>query len=182
MFSLLSVKSSQFVTRIYRKSSTDAAFQVNLNRVKVGWKKPVLSIVEGRSVSTNGWSRRIGGYALRALSTLHFWLRLVRLGGGSMRTGMCGVAVLMGTMRIVTDVAVVAENNLIHFTLTAASALLAVFLNRRARHGAVGAVNTAIAGFRFEHSVALPALVEPLACVGRHRLGLDVTAIGACQY
>ena len=35
--------------------------------------------MEKRSVSTNGLPRRIGGYALRALSTLRFWFRLVRL-------------------------------------------------------------------------------------------------------
>src|SRR3989338_6365558 len=56
---------------MYRKSNTGAVFQVKLKQVNVGWKK--------RSVSTNGWSRQIGGYTLRALSTLHFWFRLVRL-------------------------------------------------------------------------------------------------------
>lgn len=64
---------------------------------------------------------------------------------------------------------------------TAASAPLARFLNRRARHGAVGTVNTTIAGFRFEHSVALLALVEPLAGIGWHRLVFAMPAIGACQ-
>jgi len=48
---------------MYRKSSIGAVFQVKLKQVNVGWKK--------RSVSTNGWSRQIGGYTLRALSTLH---------------------------------------------------------------------------------------------------------------
>src|SRR3989338_6183397 len=71
----ISVKSSQFVTKIYRKSSTGVAFQVNLNQIYVGWKK--------RSVSTNGLSMRIGGYALRALSTLHF-------GSGSSGLGLQG--------------------------------------------------------------------------------------------
>ncbi|MCR4304291.1 MAG: hypothetical protein NUV63_08745, partial [Gallionella sp.] len=41
-----------------------APLDTGLTAVNVGWKK--------RSVSTNGLPRRIGGYALRALSTLRF--------------------------------------------------------------------------------------------------------------
>lgn len=47
-------------------------------------------------------------------------------------------------------------------------------LHRRTRHVAVGAVDTAIARLRSQHSVALVALVEPLASGRRHGFGLDV--------
>jgi len=60
---------------MYRKSNTGAAFQVNLNQVDVGWKK--------RSVSTNGWSRQIGGYTLRAFIHPTFF------GSGSSGLGYC---------------------------------------------------------------------------------------------
>src|SRR4030067_2001376 len=64
------------MTRIYRKSSTGAAFHVNLNQVNVGWKK--------RSVSTNGLPRRIGGYTLRVFIHPTFF------GSGSSGLGYAG--------------------------------------------------------------------------------------------
>jgi len=46
------------MTRIYRKSSTGAAFQMNLNQANVGWKK--------RSVSTK-W-----------IASADWWIRATR--------------------------------------------------------------------------------------------------------
>src|SRR3989338_2921746 len=46
VFSHLSVKSLQFVTRMYRKSNTGAAFQVRLKQINVasvGWAPPTMS-------------------------------------------------------------------------------------------------------------------------------------------
>src|SRR3546814_12988812 len=50
---------------------------------------------------------------------------------------------------------------------TTTTIMFALFLNRRARHGAVGAINAAVAGFRLQYGMALLALVEPLAGVGQ---------------
>lgn len=47
-------------------------------------------------------------------------------------------------------------------------------LNRRARHAAVGTVHAAVTRPGLQHPVALLAFVEPLAGIGRHRLGLAV--------
>jgi len=58
---------------------------------------------------------------------------------------------------------------------------LAPLLNGRAGHGAVGAIDAAIAGLWLEHGVAGPAFVEPLAGVGGHDLGLGVPAHRAAQ-
>ena len=67
--------------------------------------------------------------------------------------------------------------------LAAAASVLAVLLNRRARHGPVGAEHAAIARFRLEYRVALPALIKPLAGIGGHGLGLVVAAFrtGQCR-
>ena len=49
-------------------------------------------------------------------------------------------------------------------------------LHRRTGHRPVGAVDAAIAGLRPEHRRAMDAVVEPLARVRRHRLGLRLAA------
>ena len=64
-------------------------------------------------------------------------------------------------------------------TAAATAGALAPLLDWRARHRPVGAEHAAVASLRFEHRVAMLALVEPLAGVGRHGLRLDVTAGGA---
>ncbi len=46
---------------------------------------------------------------------------------------------------------------------------------------AVGAVHAAVTGFGLEHRVALLALIEPLAGVCGHRLGLGVATLGTGQ-
>ena len=59
-------------------------------------------------------------------------------------------------------------------------------LHRRTRHGRVGAEHAAVAGLGLEDHPAVPAIVEPLAGVGRHRLRLAVparrTGDGCLQY
>jgi hypothetical protein len=52
-------------------------------------------------------------------------------------------------------------------------------LNRRTGAVAIGAKHATIAGQRFEHSLAVLAVVEILASVSWHRLGLAMTAHGA---
>jgi hypothetical protein len=64
---------------------------------------------------------------------------------------------------------------------TASHSALALRLDRRARHGAIGAIDAAVTRLGLEHSVALLALVEPLAGVGGHGLGLGVAALRTGQ-
>ena len=58
---------------------------------------------------------------------------------------------------------------------------LSALLNRRARHGTVRTVHTAVAGLGLEHRPAALAVVEPLAGVGGHRFALDMATLGARQ-
>ncbi|MBI0407930.1 MAG: hypothetical protein ITD45_04455 [Nitrosospira sp.] len=55
-------------------------------------------------------------------------------------------------------------------------------MDRRARYRAIGAIHAAVTQLRFEHGAASFTLVEPLASVRRHRLGLGVTACGTGQF
>ena len=55
-------------------------------------------------------------------------------------------------------------------------------LNRWARHRAVGAEHAAVARLRSQHRPAMLALIEELACIGRHDLPLAVTAVRAGEY
>jgi hypothetical protein len=54
-------------------------------------------------------------------------------------------------------------------------------LYRRAGHGAIGAEHAAVARLWLQQRMAMLALVEPLAGIGRHRLCLDETALGTGQ-
>ncbi len=63
----------------------------------------------------------------------------------------------------------------------AAATAFAMLLNRRTRHRGVGAVDAAVSRLGLEHDVALLALIKPLACIGGHRLGLGVSALGTSQ-
>ena len=54
--------------------------------------------------------------------------------------------------------------------------LLAERLNRRARHGSVGAEHAAITRSWPKYDVAILTLVKLLARLRRHRVGFDVTA------
>ncbi len=59
--------------------------------------------------------------------------------------------------------------------------MLAVRLNGRAWHRAIGAVNTAVTWLGPENRAAVVAFVQPLAGVDRHGLGFDVAAFRASQ-
>ena len=63
----------------------------------------------------------------------------------------------------------------------AATTSLSTLLDRGARNRAVGTEDAAVAWLGLEHRVALFALVEPLAGIHRHHLGLGVAALGAGQ-
>jgi hypothetical protein len=60
-----------------------------------------------------------------------------------------------------------------------ATGTLSQDLDRRARHGPIGAKDAAVPGCRPEHGTATRAIVEKLAGVGGHGLGLDRAAFGA---
>jgi hypothetical protein len=65
---------------------------------------------------------------------------------------------------------------------SAAAALLqGVILHRRTSDRAVGTVDATVAGLRAQHLATALALLEPLAGIGGHRLGLDMTAARAGQ-
>ena len=56
-----------------------------------------------------------------------------------------------------------------------------MLLDRRTGHRAVGTEHAAIAGLGLEQDVAALAFVEPLAGIGGHGLGFDMTALRAGQ-
>lgn len=62
-----------------------------------------------------------------------------------------------------------------------AAFLLAMLLNRRARHRSIRTKDTAVASFRLKHDVALLTFIEPLTRIRRHAFGLDISAFGAGQ-
>jgi len=64
---------------------------------------------------------------------------------------------------------------------SATTSALTVLLDRRARHGPVGAEDAAIAGLRLEPGTAAAAVVKELASVGRHGLCGLVPALRAGQ-
>src|SRR6266568_4313048 len=64
---------------------------------------------------------------------------------------------------------------------SATTSALAVLLDRRARHGSVGAEDAAIARPRLEPGTASAAVVKELASVGRHGLCGLVPALRAGQ-
>ncbi len=69
-----------------------------------------------------------------------------------------------------------------YLTATTIAAVFAVLLNWWAWNRTIGTVNTAVTRLRLEHSVALFAFVEPLACIRWHDLRLGVAANWAGQH
>jgi hypothetical protein len=69
-------------------------------------------------------------------------------------------------------------------TQSRATHSLAVYLDRRARHGSVGAVNAAIARLGLEPGAAALTVVEELAGVCRHGLGglLPTRGTSQCRF
>lgn len=65
--------------------------------------------------------------------------------------------------------------------LAATPALLAAFLNRWARVCTVRTIHTAVPVQRFQHGVAVRALIEPLAGVRGHRLTLRKATLRTSQ-
>lgn len=63
----------------------------------------------------------------------------------------------------------------------AASTRFAVHLDGRTGHRAIGTIDAAVARLGLQYCMTLFALIEPLACIGGHRLNLYVSASGAGQ-
>src|SRR5690606_35047507 len=121
-----------------------------------------------RSTATGGTSRLLPliediPLARRSLTVARAFFRL-----SAVLTDMCGEHRSTGSLDACCACAAV---------LLSCAALL----NRRARHRAIGAVDAAVARLRFQHDVALLALVEPLTRVRRHGLRLRVATLRASE-